>query len=93
MVVAEQITDRVNSLEGESVSWLKNFSKHLGLHPKSIEVSKTDPRLITVRLKSADEAETLRGYLASAIQSVGFLFPLYQPICLWPPSRGPTPPP
>ena len=53
MVVAEQITDRVNNLEGDAVSWLKNFSKHLGLHPKSIEISKNDPRLITVRLKSA----------------------------------------
>jgi SecD/SecF fusion protein len=73
MVVAQEVVQRVNGLEQESVEWLGAYSRHLGLHPVAIEADATDPRLIRVRFKNADEAQKLRQGLPNAGALIPFV--------------------
>ena len=50
--VAQEISQRVNSLEGFTLSWLRAQSKNLGLKPTEISLDKSDPRLAHVTFRS-----------------------------------------
>jgi SecD/SecF fusion protein len=55
--VAEQIVERVNSLEKFTLSWLEAQSKNLGLSPVSLQLDTENPRLAHVQFKTEQEAE------------------------------------
>ena len=65
-VVAEEIVDRVNALESESIAWLHSFSKLLGLKPRSIELQKDNPGLVELTFKNANDAGVFKRFLPKA---------------------------
>lgn len=69
--VALGIVNRVNSLEGYTLSWLKAQSKNLGLKPTAITLDKEDPRLATVTFKTPEEAS----FFARTLNRAGALIP------------------
>lgn len=71
--VAVGIADRVNSLEGDSIEWLKSFAKLLGVKPQSIEPQKSDPRLIEITFKNAQEASLFKRFLPRAGALIPFI--------------------
>lgn len=64
--VSATVVDRVNSLEEDSIDWLKSFSTLLNVRPASIEVKKDTPELIEVAFKTTKEAELFRQFLPRA---------------------------
>jgi SecD/SecF fusion protein len=69
--VAQQIVERVNSLEGFTLSWLKAQSKNLGLTPVSLKLDTENPRLVHVKFKSEKEAEKF----SNSLKRSGALIP------------------
>lgn len=69
--VASDIVERVNSLEGFTVSWLKAQSKNLGLKPVEITLDKDDPRLARVVFRKPEEAD----FFAKTLYRAGALIP------------------
>jgi len=65
-VVAEQIVDRVNALEGDAEEWLYSFSKLLGVKPASIAVQKDNPGVIEVAFKNSGDANLFKRFLPRA---------------------------
>lgn len=64
--VAENIIQRVDSLEEQSEAWLTSFAKLLHVHPESIALSESDPRIIEVAFKNATDANQFRRFLPTA---------------------------
>ncbi|MBA2728708.1 MAG: protein translocase subunit SecD [Parachlamydiaceae bacterium] len=65
-VVAEQIVNRVNALEGESQEWLYSFSKLLGVKPTTVAVQKDNPGIIEVEFKNSNDANLFKRFLPRA---------------------------
>lgn len=83
LAVAESIVDRVNSLEGFTLSWLKAQSKNLGLKPQSISLDKEDPRIAYVTFKKPKDAQ----FFAQTLYRAGALIP-FVPATLSPDPRS-----
>lgn len=71
--VAESISARVNSLEGESVAWLKSFSTLLGVKPSEIALNPNNPQLVDVTFKSRDDAKKFSRFLPYAGDRINFV--------------------
>lgn len=64
--VAAAAVDRVNSLEDDSIAWLKSFGKLLGITPTSIALNEQTPGLIEVTFKDSKDADAFRQFLPRA---------------------------
>jgi SecD/SecF fusion protein len=64
--VAVQISDRVNALQGEAVSWVDAYARNLGLKPESVLVVTDSPDLIAVTLPTSADAAKFRKFLPRA---------------------------
>jgi len=64
--VAQSAMGRVNSLEEDSIAWLKSFSKLLGVHPTSIALKENTPGLFELTFENAKEADSFRQFLPRA---------------------------
>lgn len=72
MVVARDVVERVDELEGEAVEWLQSFCGLLGMKPVSV-VLDANPQFVNVAFKSVEEATTFRKYLPRAGSLIGFV--------------------
>lgn len=71
--IASAIMNRVNNLEGDSISWLESFSKLIDVNPLQIKVMKQSPQLIEVKFATHSEADRFKQFLPRA----GSLIPFY----------------
>jgi SecD/SecF fusion protein len=71
--VAEDISLRVDSLEGDAVKWVEAFSKLLGIKPESVDFQEQSPRFITVTFKNAADANKFRRFLPTAGALIPFV--------------------
>ncbi|NGX61145.1 MAG: hypothetical protein K940chlam9_00626 [Chlamydiae bacterium] len=71
--VANKMVNRVNSLEGFTISWLKAQSKNLGLKPTSILLDSEDPKLAQVSFKTAEDAQKFAQILFRAGALIPFV--------------------
>lgn len=71
--ISEQIAERVNRLETDTVDWLWAFSKNLGIKPTQIEPVAQDPKLVRLVFKNAKEANVFRRYLPHAGALIPFV--------------------
>ncbi len=69
--VAKSIAERVNGLEGFTLSWLKAQSKNLGLKPVSITLDPEDSKLAKVTFRTAKDASIF----ANSLYRAGNLIP------------------
>lgn len=72
-VVAEEIVDRVNSLEQDAVAWVESYCHLLEIKPSSVALNKDDPKLIDVTFKNEHDAGLFRQYLPKAGALIPFL--------------------
>ena len=73
MKVAGQISERVNSLENQSLEWVGAYCDQLKLHPKQIALSKDDPTVISVQFPDAKERKMFSKYLPRAGALIPFV--------------------
>ncbi len=71
VVISEAIADRVNSLETDSISWLKSYCRLLNIKPQNMTFDQKHPEFITLSFKEAKEVKTFREH----IQRAGALIP------------------
>lgn len=71
--IATAIINRVDSLEGDAVDWIKSFSKNLGIKPQTIKLIQDDPQLISVELNNEKEAKLFKYFLAKAGPLIPFV--------------------
>jgi len=71
--VSNQIISRVNELEDDSKSWLEDFTKHLGIHPKSISFNKADPGVFEIAFKDIHDANLFKQFLPRAGSLIPFV--------------------
>jgi len=71
--IASQISERVNALEEEAISWLESFCKLLNIKPISIALDPQNPQLVTLSFKNSAEAAALRKYLPRAGNLISFV--------------------
>ena len=64
--VAQAAMGRVNSLEEESITWLRSFSNLLGVNPSTIAFESDNPGVIGVTFKNTQEADLFRQFLPRA---------------------------
>lgn len=72
-VVAQDIVNRVNSLEEQSIDWLGSFTKLLGLKPSSIKLVNNDPGLVEVQFSTDKDAKLFQAYLNRAGEMIPFV--------------------
>ncbi len=70
--VAEQIEERVHVLAPEAVSWVEAFSRNLKVHPRSVQLDRDNPQLITVAFDQQNDASIFRHYLPRAGSLIPF---------------------
>ncbi len=71
--VAEGIVERVNSLEEQSVAWLRSLTHMLQLNPAKIELRKDDPRFIDVVFTKQRDADIFKEVLPRAGNLISFV--------------------
>lgn len=71
--VTLSIVKRINSLEQQSIGWLKSFCKLLKVKPGNIALDPQNPEFVTVSFNSAQDAEVFRSYLPRAGALVPFV--------------------
>lgn len=71
--IAEQIAQRVNHLEDESVEWLHSFCRLIRVSPHSIEISPSHPETISVTFTTSKQADTFRQLLPRAGALIPFV--------------------
>ncbi|MBN1915202.1 MAG: protein translocase subunit SecD [Parachlamydiales bacterium] len=64
--IAFSIAERINSLEEESIRWIRNYCSLLKVAPLSIECSKENPLLIEVNFSKEADAAKLSKYMPQA---------------------------
>ncbi len=80
--ISESIGQRVNSLESESLNWLKSYCKLLNVKPLSISFSEKEPEFIAINFKDEKDAEVLRNHITRAGALIPFVpaqLSLYNP--------------
>lgn len=80
--VAQNIAQRVNSLEGEALDWLHSFCSLLKLNPLSIALDEKNPEFVKLAFKNANDANRFRSFLPRAGSLVSFVpaqLSLYNP--------------
>lgn len=71
--VAQNIIERVNSLEDDSKAWLLSFSKHLGVHPVAIELKDDDAGIYEVGFSNPHDANLFKRFLPRAGSLIPFV--------------------
>jgi SecD/SecF fusion protein len=71
--IISQIISRVNSLEEQSVDWLKSFNKLIGVKTKEIQIVHKSPRLVKLQFETEQDTKTFKAFLPRA----GSLIPFY----------------
>ena len=69
--VSKEIVERVNRLEGFTLSWLQAQSKNLGLKPVEITLDSEDPRLAKVTFRTSKDA----AFFTKTLSRAGALIP------------------
>ncbi len=64
--IAVQITQRVNELEPQAISWINSFCRLLQIKPKNISIEDENKELISVSFATETEAQILRSHLSRA---------------------------
>ncbi|MGC2594954.1 MAG: protein translocase subunit SecD [Rhabdochlamydiaceae bacterium] len=80
--VAEQIIDRVNTLEPQAKDWLDSFCRLLKVKPQSITTSAQQPQFINLTFKNLEDANKFRQFLPRAGALISFVpsqLTLYDP--------------
>lgn len=70
--IAFQSLERIEKMQQGSVKWLKAYTKHLGLNPKSIEIQSDNPQLIEVSFFKPEHAKKFKAFLPRAGSMIGF---------------------
>ncbi len=70
-VVAQEIIQRVNGLEQDSLAWAHSFCKLLRVKPLSIEMK--DPQFLTLNFKNVQDANVFRTHLPRAGALISFV--------------------
>lgn len=73
MQIAQNIVQRVDSLQDEALDWIHSFSKNLGVKPKTIQMDPEEPTLIEVTFSKAEDAALFRRYLPKAGALIPFV--------------------
>lgn len=71
--VALSATERVNQLEEESQAWIRSFSKLLGVKPKSIQLTASNPGFIEVDFETSHDASLFKRFLPKAGALIPFV--------------------
>lgn len=71
--IATNIKNRVNSLEKDSVLWLKSYLKMIKTKPRTIEVNKTNPYLIDIDFLKNEDASKFKQYVRRAGNLISFV--------------------
>ncbi len=85
--ISQSITERVNSLEGETKNWIKSFCKLLCIKPVSITFNEENPEFYSISFSTAKEADKFRAYLPRAGSLVSFV---PKQLSLYGPAEGNT---
>ncbi len=67
------MVSRVDGLEVEAASWLKSFTKMLGVTPNSIAVRADNSQLIDVTFTNESDAALFRKFLPRAGRLINFV--------------------
>jgi SecD/SecF fusion protein len=81
-VIAESITERVNTLEQDAEEWIDSFCHLIHVKPTSITLQPKDPLFISVTFKSLEDANLFRGHFPRAGALIPFVpsqLSLYNP--------------
>lgn len=70
---AKGIENRVNSLEEDSVLWIKSFCKLLEISPSDVALDKNNPEKITLTFQSDEDAQKFRKFLPRAGALIPFV--------------------
>ncbi len=73
MQIAEQISDRVNGLEKESIEWVNSLANLLNVHPTEVSLNKDDRSVINVNFPNEKEAATFARMLPRAGSLIPFV--------------------
>lgn len=71
--IALSSIERVDALEGESISWLASFCKLLGISPESIALHQENPKVIRVTFTSPRDAQVFARFLPTAGSLIPFV--------------------
>ncbi|MBS0627266.1 MAG: protein translocase subunit SecDF, partial [Verrucomicrobia bacterium] len=71
--VSIQIAKRINSLESESISWVKSFCKLLSIKPKEIKLSNENTQNIEITFTTSTDAKVFKRYLPRAGALIPFV--------------------
>jgi len=71
--IANNIVQRVNNLEDESLTWLNSFCNLLHVSAKRIEINKNNPQKITLEFFNEDEANLFAKHLPRAGALISFV--------------------
>ncbi|MBX9923087.1 MAG: protein translocase subunit SecD [Rhabdochlamydiaceae bacterium] len=71
--IAIDVAKRINSLEEESLQWIRSFCKLLQVKPQSIQLSPQDPGIVLVTFQNSDQAKTFRHFLPRAGALIPFI--------------------
>lgn len=63
---------RVNSLENDSLEWIKSFNQLIGVKPLSVSPVKKNPQLIELQFSSLDDVAKFKRFLPPAGQLIPF---------------------
>lgn len=70
---AHQISERINSLENDSIEWIWSFSKLLGIKPNSVAINQNDRRMIEISFKNQKDAAIFKRLLPNAAKRIPFI--------------------
>ncbi|MFI5333577.1 MAG: protein translocase subunit SecD [Chlamydiales bacterium] len=70
--IALSIEKRINSLEEQSVEWLRSYCKTLGIKPQEVTIDNKRPELVTVGFKSSEDTQKFRRYFPRAGSLISF---------------------
>ncbi len=71
--IAEQIVERVDSLEPQAIAWVDSFAHLLSVKPNSVQLKQDDPRIIEVEFNNTQDADTFRRFLPRAGMLIPFV--------------------
>lgn len=67
-----QIAKRIDSLENESLQWIRSFCTLLNVSPKSLKIDSESPQWIHIQFSKNEEAKIFRKFFPKAGQLIAF---------------------
>ncbi len=71
--ISETIGSRVNSLESDSISWLKSYCHLVNVKPQNITFDQKQPEFISLSFKDTKDAKTFKDHFARAGALIPFV--------------------